>query len=75
MGVIPLGYPAMRKRAMLVPRLVPTQLRRSRFRQRLKPGVGVRPLTAQEIVLSEHQTWTTVCGLCSGRQGVAIPGG
>ena len=33
---------------------------RSRFWARLTAGVRVRPLTAQEIVLLENHTWTTV---------------
>jgi hypothetical protein len=37
-----------------------TLLRRSRFQRRLTPSVRVRPLTAQEIVLKENYTWTTV---------------
>src|SRR5687768_17315246 len=43
-----------------VTRLVPIQLPRSRFRARLTASVRVRPFMAQEMVLSEHHTWTTV---------------
>ena len=32
---------------------------RSRFRARLTAGVRVRPVTVQEMVLSENHTWTT----------------
>jgi hypothetical protein len=35
----------------------------------------VRPLTAQAIVLSEHHTWTTGCGLGRGRPWWATSGG
>jgi len=33
---------------------------RFRFQPRLRPGVRVRPLTVQQIVLEENYTWTTV---------------
>jgi hypothetical protein len=42
--------------ARLQPLLVP----RSGFQRQLSLGVRVRPLTAQEIVLSENLTWSTV---------------
>jgi hypothetical protein len=56
-GAIPPGYPADEETYPQATRLVPTQ---PRFQPRLMPGVRVRPLTAQGIVLEENHTWTTV---------------